>query len=657
MPKLLTIVIPAYNMETYLERCVSSVLSIGQEEKELIDVIIVNDGSTDGTSAIAHCFQSDNPGTVRAIDKENGNYGSCVNRGLVEAKGKYIKILDADDWFDSRYFGQFVCHLRSLDVDLVVTDFNYVDVENKVINTSRIYNGNDAVQTALESCQDYWQMHSLCYRTQMLRDHGYEQTEGISYTDTEWAILPLLYVRSFVCQPFPIYQYFIGREGQTMNPATLYERKGHLIQTLTKCVKWIERERNFGISSTYVEGRFCYTLSFLYYTILVDNSGKSSAEIADFDSFLLQNAPWAYRHLDKDVQSVASRFYFVRAWRKNGYKMPQMPLVCQFRTFIHRCKVHAIWLWDKRKMRSTISHYEKMSAFLKSRYFALIDKYSTAVIDDINCPKVTEYKVFFCWLQGEKTMPKIVRLCYDSLRLNAGCYKIVFIDEDNFSNYVDVAPHIVEKFRAGKISPAHFSDVLRVNLLERYGGLWLDYTVFISEPLENYKEFWELPYFTQKHYQDKNPLNSFVKSFGCYISYARWAGFIQGSSIRHNPLFVFEKEFYNEYWRDFDAPIDYCFMDFITDFAYEYIPAVRKEMDNVPINNTEVWTLLGHLNDFYTTYPYDKILKNNFLHKLSWKFDIDENSRHTVFMELQQSVENEMRQQQDFVIKSSDISK
>lgn len=234
------------------------------------------------------------------------------------------------------------------------------------------------------------------------------------------------------------------------------------------------------------------------------------------------------------------------------------------------------------QIRAKIARNEQISAFLQQKFSALIQKYSQATLD--GCPRVKQkdYQIYFCWLQGEANLPPIIRCCYNSLKQNAGHYKIVFIDEKNFSQYVDIAPHIMDKYRAGKITRTHFSDILRVNLLERHGGLWLDSTILVTEPLEKHRDFWQMPYFTQKYYHDKNPLNPFVKSFGCYISYARWAGFIQGSAIRHNPLFTFEKEFFNEYWREFNELIDYVLLDFTMALAYDNIPAVKKMMDAVP---------------------------------------------------------------------------
>lgn len=281
------------------------------------------------------------------------------------------------------------------------------------------------------------------------------------------------------------------------------------------------------------------------------------------------------------------------------------------------------------QIRAQIARNEQILTFLQQKYSALIQKYSQATLD--GCPRVKQkdYQIYFCWLQGEANLPPIIRCCYNSLKQNAGRYKIVFIDEKIFSQYVDIAPHIMDKFRAGKITRTHFSDILRVNLLERHGGLWLDSTILVTDPLKNHRDFWQMDYFTQKACRDKNPL------YGKWISYARWSGFIQGTAILHNPLFTFEKEFLNEYWREFDELIDYFLIDFMMALAYDNIPAVQKEMDAVPINNFEIHTLRNHLNDSYAAYQFDKILAGNFLHKLSWKKTLDMTRPDTVFREIQ----------------------
>ena len=87
-------------MEKYLDKCLTSLI-VSDDKMPLLEVLVINDGSKDRSSEIAHSYEQKYPQTFRVIDKENGNYGSCINRGLKEATGKYVKVLDADDWFDT----------------------------------------------------------------------------------------------------------------------------------------------------------------------------------------------------------------------------------------------------------------------------------------------------------------------------------------------------------------------------------------------------------------------------------------------------------------------------------------------------------------------------------------------------------------------------
>ena len=278
------------------------------------------------------------------------------------------------------------------------------------------------------------------------------------------------------------------------------------------------------------------------------------------------------------------------------------------------------------KVRANVRRNLQIKNFLLNKYDYLIKKYSTATL--ANCPKVPpkDYQIYFCWLQGKENLPPVVQCCYNSLKRNAGKFKIVFIDEKNFSDYVTLPEYILEKLKGGGITRTHFSDIIRINLLEQYGGLWLDSTVLVTEPLENYRQFWKLPYYTQKFYQEKSNLDGYA----AFISYGRWAGFIQGAAILHNPIFTFIKEFLNEYWLEFDELINYLLLDYLMDLAYDNIDDVKKEMDAVPLNNQNVYAVLNNLNNSYEKFPYDKILKGNFLNKLSWKVPLDE-TPNTVF--------------------------
>ena len=130
MEKVLTVIIPTYNMENYLRYCLDSLLI--KEFLKQLEVLIINDGSKDGSSVIGHEYEQLYPEIFRVIDKENGNYGSCINRGLKEAKGKYVKILDADDSFNTDNFESFVSFLIQTDADLILSDFAVVNMNREV---------------------------------------------------------------------------------------------------------------------------------------------------------------------------------------------------------------------------------------------------------------------------------------------------------------------------------------------------------------------------------------------------------------------------------------------------------------------------------------------------------------------------------------------
>lgn len=228
MNKILSIIIPTYNMENYLRKCLDSLI-ISDENMQLLEVLIVNDGSKDSSSQIAHQYEDQYPYTFRVIDKENGNYGSCINRGIKEMKGKYVKILDADDYFDSAQLEVFISHLKSLDCDLILSDFIKIDSKGipffEFSHSQAFGLQSGEIHDFSSLCQSnpsfYGYMHSFTYKAAIFNNFNYIQTEGISYTDQEWVFIPILYVRTYAYLQVPIYYYLIGREGQTVETTNI----------------------------------------------------------------------------------------------------------------------------------------------------------------------------------------------------------------------------------------------------------------------------------------------------------------------------------------------------------------------------------------------------------------------------------------------------
>ncbi len=214
--KTLSIIVPTYNMEGLLRRCVMSAVEAGRDGR--LEVIVVNDGSTDASSALAHEIEGAHPGVVRVVDKANAHYGSCVNAGLPMARGRYVKIVDADDHVDTANLSALLDVLDGLDADVVFAPFvlhrgggkdrlHIVRLPpGRVLDIGKLW-GRKAIVAA-------WH-HEVFYNRRLL--YGYRQLEHCLYTDNQWTFRPLLTARTVYAFGRPIYVYNLEREGQSVS--------------------------------------------------------------------------------------------------------------------------------------------------------------------------------------------------------------------------------------------------------------------------------------------------------------------------------------------------------------------------------------------------------------------------------------------------------
>ena len=220
--KLLTVVIPAYNVEHYLHRCLDSLL-YNQEINDSLDIIIVNDGSRDETVAIAEKYCQKYPKIVSLIDKENGGHGSTVNAGLAQATGKYFKVVDADDWVNIWDFGDFVKSLKKETADLLITDYRRDVLYDEAEEEFSFYAGDSTIhpiEDAYHSMQqlNFFYMHALTVKTAALKKvWGHGLMEKRFYVDQQFNILAFTGAKTYRVLPYDIYRYFIGRPEQSMN--------------------------------------------------------------------------------------------------------------------------------------------------------------------------------------------------------------------------------------------------------------------------------------------------------------------------------------------------------------------------------------------------------------------------------------------------------
>lgn len=292
MSKLLSIIIPSYNMEHYLRKCLDSLCVDDAAPFDLLDVIVVNDGSTDSTSAIAHEFAERHPSVFRVIDKPNGHYGSCINRGLKEAVGEFVKVLDADDSFDTNGLKVLLCFLKSIQnpeckIDAVLTDFQKVTAGQKVISTETTPFKNNTEISLDEFTKSPYdrQMHAVTYRRSVFNGLNYVQTEGIAYTDTEWMFLPMTNVQKLTYLNTIVYKYLVERGGQSMDPSVVYRQSNMLYQTLQNKIKeyTIRTKHWSSASEKYARSHLAREVSGFIFLGL-----KTSRSLAEIDKILNQ---------------------------------------------------------------------------------------------------------------------------------------------------------------------------------------------------------------------------------------------------------------------------------------------------------------------------------------------------------------------------------
>lgn len=237
--KLISFAIPSYNSENYLHHCVDTILSGGED----VEIIIVNDGSKDGTAAIADEYAAKYPTIVKAVHKPNGGHGSGVNRGLQEATGLYYKVVDSDDWVDEKALATVISTIKGhiekgIEPDMYLTNFVYDHAQDNTQyvrqwrknfpvnqfctwNDVKSFHGSEVIL-----------MHNVMFKTEVVRASGTVLPEHTFYVDNYFAFRPLPLLKSIFYLDVDLYHYFIGRDDQSVNIKNMTKRYDQQIRVM-----------------------------------------------------------------------------------------------------------------------------------------------------------------------------------------------------------------------------------------------------------------------------------------------------------------------------------------------------------------------------------------------------------------------------------------
>ena len=310
-------------MEKYLHKCLDSLI-IDNEGMKQLEVLVINDGSKDSSSQIAHEYQDKYPDTFRVIDKENGNYGSCINRGLKEATGKYVKVLDADDSYNNDIFARYIFDLSKTDVDLILNDVATVNSNDNIfkknvfhLTPGRLYGFDDLSKSVYKGIF----MHTIAYRTNIFKEMKYLQAEGISYTDQQWIFMPMVNVKSVLYINGCLYRYLIGREGQTVSYEAVKRQLEHKVLVANSMLEFYESQQSLSpCISKYLltKVEFCYNE--LYRICLKSGDKKLLQKVNEIDDFIKVKSKTIYDLLQNSTMSPLFPYHFIRNWRKDKQK-------------------------------------------------------------------------------------------------------------------------------------------------------------------------------------------------------------------------------------------------------------------------------------------------------------------------------------------------
>lgn len=333
MEKLLTIVIPVYNTEQYLPRCIESV--IVPEYMNHLEILIVIDGSPDNSMEVAKQYEKQYPNNIKVINQENGGHGSTINKGLELATGKYFRVLDSDDWFNKENFPVYLSKLNNANEDIVMThisrEFVYQNrselQEIKGIEYDIIYNANSFHY--IEQPIEFFAMARCTIKTVLLKKNNFKLTEKVYFEEAFLHVFPLPFLTTFIFYDLIIYHYFIGRPGQSVTPEISLKHNEHWQKLIRQIVDfYLDNQQKFNNN----QEKFIFKVMRVYIASQYSrmnhfNYQKSKEEFARWDKYVA-SLPFSPMVTDykRKLYSVMPYFFYrllykFRIWYSSKLKI------------------------------------------------------------------------------------------------------------------------------------------------------------------------------------------------------------------------------------------------------------------------------------------------------------------------------------------------
>lgn len=289
MSKILSIIIPSYNAAKFLDKCIPSF--VNEEVFEELDVIIVNDGSKDNTEEAAKKYCDLYPGSVRLINQENKGHGGALNTGCAAAVGKYLKVIDADDWVETQNLPEFVRLLKGCDSDVVLTHHYTINISTNEVKKWKSYPKEFGKAYTFDEIMADWKsfdrsltFHGITYNTEFYHKNAIQLSEHVFYEDHEYATIPCCYARSITPFDLFIYDYRIGDVQQSVSDENQLKRISHTEAVLKRFIKeyaTLKLGKQDAGRTYYCMKAQGLLLSYITTVMLVEKNKKVGRELGD----------------------------------------------------------------------------------------------------------------------------------------------------------------------------------------------------------------------------------------------------------------------------------------------------------------------------------------------------------------------------------------
>ncbi len=285
MNKVITFSVNAYNVENTLEQLLESLVA-DPSIFDFMEVLIINDGSTDGTEIIGFNYSEKYPEVIKIINKQNGGLGSAINRGIQEAKGKYFKPVDGDDWINSEDLKRIINYMEKAESDMILCDYKCCYEDNRkekiVHEFTGLENGKNYQLDEMLEVVNYMGYHAIFYKTSVLQGNNIKLDEHAFYVDTELDLYPIPFVKTVSYIDCCIYCYRLGTDGQSVSRESRIKNIGHARSVCYHLMKFFmdNKDKVTAKTAEYIKWRTaCMICFYVRALLLFSPSKKIVAEI------------------------------------------------------------------------------------------------------------------------------------------------------------------------------------------------------------------------------------------------------------------------------------------------------------------------------------------------------------------------------------------